>query len=260
VITAVGRVGAATRARAVALVELAVLLGVTLRALGRRPLEGIAELRALTARQIVFTGWDAIPLIALIALSIGVVVVMQAATFLPELGGEALIGRILVLVVLKELGPMLAAFVVIGRSGAAMTIELGYMQVQGEVEALVTMGIDPLKLLVAPRILGGALSVLCLTVVFDVVALLGGFAFATFAGRSFGSLVANLVGAMAPRDLAVGAAKAVAFGVIIATVACREGLSVRRSITEVPQATIRAVVGSLFYCMATSVVLTVLAL
>ncbi|MEK6607318.1 MAG: ABC transporter permease [Myxococcota bacterium] len=259
-IAALARAGAPVRARLTTLVELSVLLWVTLRALLRRPLEGLGELRAVTVRQMIFTGWDAMPLIALIALSIGAIVVMQAATFLPELGGEALIGQILVLVVLKELGPILTAFVVIARSGAAMTIELGYMQVQSEIEALVTMGIDPLKLLIAPRIIGCALSVLCLTVLFDVVAFLGGFCFAAFAGRSFSSLLTNLLAAIQLKDIAVGTTKALTFGVIIATVACLQGLSVRRSITEVPQVTIRAVVSSLFYCMAVSVVLTVLAL
>jgi phospholipid/cholesterol/gamma-HCH transport system permease protein len=253
-------VGGWARTRASTLVELAVLFYLTVRAVFRRPLEGLGQVRAVTTRQIIFTGWDAIPLISLLALSIGIIVVMQSVTFLPELGGEALIGKILVLVIMKELGPILTAFVVIGRSGSAMTIELGYMSVLNEVQALMTMGIDPLKFLIAPRIVGCAVSVFGLTVMFNVVALFGGFAFAALAGKSFVTLLANLLAAIQIKDLAVGSAKAVIFGLVIATVGCHHGLSVRTSITEVPQMTIRAVVSSLFYCMAANLVLTVLAL
>src|SRR3989338_7635982 len=93
-------------------------------------------------KQIIFTGIDAIPVISNIALMQGAIIIIQSVTQLPKQGGDEFIGKILVLVVIRELGPIVITFVIIGRSGSAIASELGYMKVRSELEAVEVMGID----------------------------------------------------------------------------------------------------------------------
>lgn len=254
---AVAGLGRGARGRVARVVGLSILFQLTARALLRR--EGLGAAVRLTLLQVRFTGLHALPLISVLGLSIGALVVLQAVQMLPGLGGEAVIGKLLVVIILAELGPLLTAFVVAGRSGTAMAIELGYMRFLGEVDALQAQGIDPIQYLLVPRFAGTVLSTICLAIYFDAVALLGGFTVAALgpARKSPTLLLENLIAALSPVDLIAASVKVASFGVVIATVACYEGLSVRASITEVPKATIRTIVSTLLYCMLLDLLIAV---
>ena len=129
-----------------------------------RPGTWTAPMRNVLARQILFTGLEATGFVVMIALIVGVLVVVQAQYWLTRLGQTALIGPILTAVVLRELGPLLTNFVVIARSGTAISTELANMKIHGEVRTLDAMGVDPFVYLVIPRVLGVAASTFCLTI------------------------------------------------------------------------------------------------
>ncbi|MBI5886449.1 MAG: ABC transporter permease [Deltaproteobacteria bacterium] len=197
-------------------------------------------------RQVYFTGYEAVPIISWIALILGFVVVAQALSILPGLGGESLVGKILVWVVIREAGPVFAAVIVIARSGTAIAAELGSMKIGRELTALELMGIDPVRYLVAPRIIGTAVSVMVLTFCFEAVSIVGGFVLAGFGGSvTFHAYFASLLEAMGLLDIAVSLLKSAVFGLIIGAVCSYQGLLVRKSITQIPQVTTRAVMRSL---------------
>lgn len=170
-----GYIGSGVLARWSRLTRLAAITwAVLLRTV--RPRTWTAPLRNVLARQVLFTGFEATGFIALIAVIVGALVVVQAQYWLTRLGQSNLIGPILTAVVLRELGPLLTNFVVIARSGTAIATELANMKVHGEVRALDAMGIDPFVYLVVPRVLGVAISTFCLTIIFLAVTFIGGFA------------------------------------------------------------------------------------
>jgi phospholipid/cholesterol/gamma-HCH transport system permease protein len=212
--------------------------------------------RNVLARQILFTGIEASRFVSLIALLVGLSIVVQVQLFVTRFGQSALLGPVLVAVVVRELGPLLTHFVIIGRSGAAMVTELGNMKVHGEVEVLEAQGIDPFDYLVVPRVVGMLVSIFCLTVLFISVALLGGFFSGTLLGSTAGApgtFLNSVMAALAPGDILVLAAKILLPALATAAICCHEGLRVGRDVTEVPQAATRALVrsvGALFVLSA----------
>ncbi len=209
-------------------------------------------------RQILFTGVEALKIITAIALIIGGVVILETFSILPGLGGESAIGTILVIVVVRELGPLLTAFIVIGRSGTAISTEIGYMTVNHEVEAIESMGISPVRFIVLPRVIGVAVAIASLSFYFNTIALFGGYIFARLmADIPFGNYIANLSAAMGFWDVAVSGIKCAVFGVIVATVCCYGGFTVRYSFTEIPQVTTRAVVTSIYLCFLSNILITI---
>ena len=210
-----------------------------------------------TLRQILFTGVEALKVITIIALLLGGAVIIESYTLLPKYGGESILGNIFVVVVIRELGPILTAFIVIGRSGTAISTEMGYMMVNNEVQALEMMGINPLRFLVLPRIIGVAAAIFCLSFYFNVVALFGGYLFSRFiVDYPFNLYVADLSNALGFWDVAVSGIKCLLFGVIVALICCFRGFSVRFSFTEIPQVTTKAVVLSIYLCFAVNIIIT----
>ncbi len=210
-------------------------------------------------RQILFTGLDALPLLGRIALMIGLTVIVQAVTLLPQVGGEEMLGRVMVLVIVRELGPLLTAIVVVGRSGSAIATELGNMRVAQETDALIVMGISPIRLIILPRLVGVVLSVVCVTLYFDVIAIIGGFIIAGLKLTiPFKVFIGNILSALTFTDLFIFLIKSPLFGIIIASVCCYHGLSVRRSLTEVPQQTTKAIVNSIALSLFLNMIITTL--
>ncbi len=208
--------------------------------------------------QIYFTGVQAVPMLTLIAVLLGIVVIVEAATALPLIGASGLMGRIFVVVILRELGPLLTAFIVISRSGTAVAAELASMVVHDEIAALKVMDISPYHVIVVPRLVGAVISVVCLTIYFTGVAVASGY----MAGFYFASLpledfTHNLLAAITGKDLIVVFAKSVGFGMIISLVSCYHGLSVTGSPTEIPQVVTRATIASLVWCFLYASLLTV---
>ena len=210
-------------------------------------------------KQIIFTGIDAIPVISSIALMVGAIIIIQSVTQLPKVGGDEFIGKILVLVVIRELGPILTTFVIIGRSGSAIPTELGYMKIRSELEALEVMGIDLIRYIVMPRILGFVASTIALVIYFDIVAILGGFLISKISITThFTDFLYILIKSMTFTDILISTLKGIIFGMTVAVVGCYHGLSVHRSVTEVPQQTTRAIINSITICFILNSLITII--
>ena len=227
-----------------------------------RPREGGRVVRAQIARQIVFSAWDGIPLVALIAGMMTVSIVVIVATLAPAASTPELVGGLLATVIVRELAPLMTAVIVALRSCAAVTVELGYMSWRGEVEALETMAIDPAKFLLLPRFAGLTIASVSLTIVFTATV----FGAAAAGVRllevdssveHMATVLHTLVSATA---MSVAVIKATAFGLIIAAVSCYHGLSVRSDVTHLPRRATRALVEVLVLCTSVNVAITLIAL
>lgn len=213
----------------------------------------------LILKQILFTGIDALPMISVISLLLGTIVITQSTTQLPIIGGENFIGKVIVLVIIRELGPLITAIVVIGRSGSAIATELGIMCINQEIEAIEVMGIKTTRFLVLPRILGCVFATLCLTIYFDLLAILGGYIISKIQlTTSFNLYLNRIILSLQFSDIYISVIKCVAFGIIIAALSCYHGLKVKRYSTEVPQATTKAVISSIVVCFFFSSAVTML--
>jgi phospholipid/cholesterol/gamma-HCH transport system permease protein len=233
-------------------------------ALARFAFEALGSLAALppggrrmTARiflnQLRFTALDAVGLIVLLSGILSFLVISSSIRQLGDVGATDLIGRLMVVIIARELGPILTALALVGRSGTAISAELATNTVLGEVRALEAIGIDPQHYLVLPRLFGCIVSAVILTVVFDVVAFLSGFLAVSNQGMSGGRYLGMVLGSLTTEDIALTVAKGLVFGVIVGVLPCFQGLSVRQGPTEIPQAVIRGTVGSIvliFICAA----------
>jgi phospholipid/cholesterol/gamma-HCH transport system permease protein len=205
--------------------------------------------------QVMFTGVQALSLVSAIGVLIGASIIIQTNMMMPA-DGE-LIGRVLVAVVLRELAPLITAIVVAGRSGTAIATELGNMKVNSEVLALSSLGVDPLRYVVLPRMIGCVVSVVALMIYFSIVSLSAAFAIGIVAsGASLSSFQQGVSGSVMPHDLALFFAKGVGLGTIVGWLSCHFGLQVNSSPTEVPQQASRAVVMSLLGCVVYNTALT----
>ncbi len=222
--------------------------------------KGFSLVFEITLRQIYFTGVQALKVVTVIALALGTVIIVQIGTQLSFLGGGIeFIVPILVLILFRELGPLLTAIIVIGRSGTAIATELGNIVIAHELEAIQVMGINPIYFIVTPRIIGVTLAVICLTAVFITVGLLGGFGVSKFIlPITFDAFLRELEIALSAADLLAGFLKSLIFGVLISLTCTYYGLTVRYSSIEVPQAATRGVVSAMLFCFATNALLTVL--
>jgi phospholipid/cholesterol/gamma-HCH transport system permease protein len=205
--------------------------------------------------QVMFTGVQALSLVSAIGVLIGASIIIQTNMMMPA-DGE-LIGRVLVAVVLRELAPLITAIVVAGRSGTAIATELGNMKVNSEVLALSSLGVDPLRYVVLPRMVGCVVSVVALMIYFSIVSLSAAFAIGILAsGASLSSFQQGVAGSVMPHDLALFFAKGLGLGTIVGWLSCHFGLQVNSSPTEVPQQASRAVVMSLLGCVVYNTALT----
>lgn len=208
-------------------------------------------------RQILFTGFEALPLIGFIALAIGGLVIMQGYELLSTFGQGIWVHIILVRVVVGELSGIITALVVIARSGTAISTELGNMVVSREMNLLRSFGISPLVYLVVSRIIGVVIAMVVLTLYFNIIAVVGGWLFSQFFNNlEFRAFVNDFFSQLRLSYVFMGFLKSVVFGLIIAITASCHGMSVQRASTEVPQRTIRAVVSSIFTVIITDIIIT----
>ncbi len=204
------------------------------------------SIRTILYKQIYFTGVKPLVRVAIIGLLIGIVIITQVNSIVGL--NAILIGKLLVWTVVREFGPIVIAILVIARSCTAMTSELGSMMVKREVDSLRIMGIKPLEYLIIPRIIGTALSMFVLTFYFQVVSIAGGLAVSSLlTDIPFLKNLKDISLTLDLFDIGVSLFKSAVFGLLISTVSCYHGLKVRQSITRIPQATILAVMQSIFY-------------
>jgi len=209
--------------------------------------------------QILFTAVEALPIIAFISLALGALIIVQGNSILPRFGQGKLLYTLLIIVITRELGPLLTAFIIIARSGTAIATELGNMVISHEIEAYVAVGINPIAYLVVPRFLGVTVSVVLLTLYFNFFGLFGSFLLTQFVQRiPFNEYLVNLLAALAPADILSSLVKSVVFGVIISFVAVYQGFRVKVSSTEVPQIAIKAVGQGFVLCILADAVITLI--
>lgn len=220
--------------------------------------QGLRTIVSVVSAQIYFTGWQAMPLIAVLALASGSVVIMQSTSDF-NFGGASMVGTLMVAIIVREVAPLLTALVVVARSGTAVASEIGNMRANREIDALESMGIDPLSYIVFPRILGGVISTLSLCTMFILISILGGFVVtALVQGMSFSFYIDSVLRAISGVDLMLFILKNIFSGLIIFVVSCYQGLLVKRSPTEVPIVTTQAVVKSIIYVIVFNLTVTAL--
>lgn len=203
-------------------------------------------------KQVWFTALQALPLIVILSGILSFLVISQAVRELGRLGAVELIGRLMVIAIVRELGPLLTALTVAGRSGTAIAAELATNKVMGEIKALEGMGIDPLHYLVIPRFGAAVISMFGLMVFFDVVAIAAGLVAATANDMLATRYLEIVLASITVRDAWVTVVKAAVFGAIVGTVPSFYGLAVRGVPTEVPVAASNAVVTSILAIFVTS--------
>jgi phospholipid/cholesterol/gamma-HCH transport system permease protein len=211
----------------------------------------------LWIRQIRTIGADSLFLVGLIGLFTGMVLGLQGYNTLRRFSSEGALGTVVALVLVRELGPVLAALMVTARAGSAMAAELGAMQATEQIDALSVMAINPVQYLVSPRLLAGVVSFPLLTTIFDVIGIGGGWAIGVGlmgapSGPFFNGIAQNMTG----HDIATGLLKALVFGLVVMWVCCYKGYYAARMATGVSQATTEAVVLSSVMILAWDYFLT----
>ncbi len=202
-------------------------------------------------------GWRSLGVTFVTTLFTGMVLALQTAYSLPQIGVKYYIGTVVAKSLVRELGPVLVALVVGGRIGAGMTAELGTMKVSEQIDALRSLAVDPVKRLVLPRVLATALMLPALTILGDVVGILGGLIVGVTAlDLSAGFYMNDVLTSLTIEDLWSGIGKAAVFGFFIAIIACRNGLTVQGGADGVGRATTRTVVMGAMFALVSDFFLT----
>ena len=256
----------------------------TLRKVGAAVLEVLAyvgELTSLTGRAAYFTfigpfhgkpvrfhsavsqameaGVRALPILSLLTFIIGLILALQAAYELRRFGAIGYVASAVAVSMTRELGPLITAVIVIGRSGSAFAAELGTMKVTEEIDALETMAIDPVGFLVAPKFVAMLLMLPCLTIWANFMGILGGSLFGVAqADFTFWRDINASLDSLYLRDVITGLVKSVMFGGSITAVGCLEGLETSGGAEQVGRSTTRAVVMSIFLVILVDLIFTTL--
>ncbi|HXT24883.1 MAG TPA: ABC transporter permease [Candidatus Eisenbacteria bacterium] len=239
-------------------------------------LGGLAKLGASAARTVVMdvferrrlaygramhqamaVGIGSLPILSLITFFIGTILALQSAYELRKFGAMQFVADAVAISVSRELGPLITAILVIGRSGSSFAAELGTMKVNEEIDALETMALDPVRFLVAPKLLSMLLMMPCLTIWADFMGVVGGAVFGmAAAGFTFKTYIIATLNALALRDIVTGLIKSLMFGLVITTVGCQEGLRTGLGAEEVGRSTTAAVVKSIFLVIMVDLIFT----
>lgn len=196
--------------------------------------------------QLLFTGVDALPLVSLLALAIGIAITSQLIHLTSDFTEAADIIETLAVLITYEVSPFLTAIILVARSGSAISVDLSNMKLHGEIEGLELLGINLNDYLIAPRLIAGAISQLVLAIYFSGIALYGGLVAAGILySTSYLFFFDNLLAAHRPDMLLLFLFKNLVFGLVIAGTACFHALQVAGSATQVPRQTQRAIVNSL---------------
>ncbi len=190
-------------------------------------------------------GFRALPLVLMLGYLIGLILAFQSSIPMRQFGADLFVANLVSISLLRELGPLLAAVILAGRTGSAFAAEIGTMKVNQEIDALVVMGIDPMTLLVLPRMLAALLVMPVLTLLLDFAGLLGMTTVMAGFGYSLPAIQAQVQSAATVHDLAGGLAKAAVFGAAVAAIGCRSGLGTGIGPRAVGFAATAAVVGGI---------------
>ncbi|GIX15119.1 MAG: ABC transporter permease [Paracoccaceae bacterium] len=209
------------------------------------------------ARQLIRIGYFSLPVVGLTALFTGGALALQIYAGGSRFNAEAVVPSIVAIGVVRELGPVLCGLMVAGRVGASIAAELGSMRVTEQIDALVTLSTNPMKFLVAPRVVAGTLALPLLTAVSDIIGVMGGYLVGTGRlGISPGNYIQNTINYLTTGDIVSSLFKGAVFGFIIAVVGCHQGYNSRRGAQGVAQATRNAVVAASILILAANYLLT----
>ena len=211
------------------------------------------------ATQIQTCGFNALPIVGLLAFLIGIVISYQGGIQLKSYGANIFIVELVTLTTVRELGPLLAAIVVAGRTGSAFTAQLASMQAADEIDSIRVMGLDPLELLVIPRLIGLLIALPLLALFSDIMAVFGGMVMSILLlDISLRDFVARLPEAVSLRSFLLGLVKAPIFALILGWVGCFHGLSAQKTAQSVGEHTTRSVVEGIFLVIVADAAFSVL--
>lgn len=209
--------------------------------------------------QAIQVGVLALPILSLITFFIGLILALQGAYELRRFGALNYVASAVAISMTRELGPLITAIIVVGRSGSAFAAEIGTMKVTEEIDALETMAINPVSFLVTPKFLAMILMLPCLTIWANFMGICGGSVFGVAkAGFTWSRYFEASLDALFVRDIVTGLIKSVMFGITVTAVGCYEGFSTGGGAEQVGRSTTRAVVVSLFLVILVDLVFTAL--
>jgi phospholipid/cholesterol/gamma-HCH transport system permease protein len=238
--------------------SLNIQLWSTLRAMRRAlPFVGNRYRWRTTVQQMLQIGYDAMPMVSLMAICTGFILAMQGASELRRFGAIHYVIELVAVGFTRELGPLLTAIAVSGRSGSAFAAEIGTMKVTEELDSLQVMALEPIEFVLAPKYLAALISVPCLTVICTFFGIFAGGLFMFFSTRlALLSYFRNVLESIMLRDVIMGLIKSLAFATIIAHVGCLEGFRVRGGPDSVGRSTTSAVVKSTFLVIVADSIFT----
>ena len=190
-------------------------------------------------------GVDALPIIALIGFLLGLILAFQSAIPMRRFGAEIFVANLIGVSMLREMGPLITAIILAGRSGSAFAAELGTMKVREEIDALTTMGLEPVRFLVVPRVLAAVTMTPFLAVFANLFGLIGGAVVMRSLGFPLVSYVNQIVSAVTVGDLFGGLFKSLVYGIVVAGIGCLRGLQTTTGASAVGQSTTSAVVSGI---------------
>lgn len=203
-------------------------------------------------------GVNALPIVSLISLLVGLVIAFEAAQPLAQFGAKIYIANLIGLTMVRELGPVMTAILLAGRSGSAFAAEIGTMKVNEELNALETTGLDPVRFLVVQRVLGSFLLTPLLTIYSMIMGVVGGVLVMVGLGFPVVTAWRQIQSSVHIKDIAFGTSKGFVFGVIVAAVACFRGLQTKSGPAAVGESTTRSVVSGIFLVVVADSLFSVL--
>ena len=212
--------------------------------------------------QTFFTGVEIFPPLFVVAILFGTVVIIEGISLMGRVGFSDFFGSLMVVVIIRELSPILTSFLIAGRTGSSLTTYIGSMVINSEVDALATMGINPIRYLVMPSVIGGAIATVIMNIIFSASAIGIGFVvtkaityiFLPNVQITWNYLSAEIIKALTIQDFVFIILKPLVFGIIITINACYQALNIKRDIRQVPKATSRSVIMSFLYIVLADVV------
>lgn len=235
---AIGRIGGMTLFLIREMGRMLMFLLATFAWLVRPPLRPFQILK-----QLHFIGFKSTFVVVLTASFTGMVLGLQIYYTLRKFGSEGVLGSVVALSMIRELGPVLASLMVTARAGSAMTAEVGIMRITEQIDALDTMAVNPLQFLIAPKVVASLIGVPLLVAIFDVVGIYGGYLVGVeLLGASAGSYWSSIESAVEWKDVYGGILKSISFGLIVSWVCCYKGYNTQMSAEGLGKATTEAVV------------------
>ena len=203
-----------------------------------------------TTKNAYYIGYLAVPIVFLLAFLIGFTIALQAAIQLAKMGGQSMLAMMSTMVMTKELGPLITAIIIAGRTGSSIAAEIGTMVVMEEVDALKTMGVKPLKFLLVPKFWAFTTVMPVLTLIADIAGIFGGFLIASVYSIPPKSFLVEVIESIEMKDIFWGTIKSISFAWVILAVGSFKGLNVRGGADAVGRATTESVVVSIFMVVA----------